>query len=145
MASNKSVTNKGRNLLELPEFTDRLGSKYDSRKLDHLINKHSWLREGITPEKRAEAVEFAKNLKRFIAEKYGMKKLSVQLGKSVMEDPYIMVTRRGDDRIMPAQLRRDCIMLVYGPAEADRPSIGNIAEMYITMHWSQWKRLMGAA
>lgn len=144
MASNKSVTNKGRNFLETPQAIERLGGKFSSSKLDHLI-KGGWLREGITPEARAEAVAFAKEMKRYIASKYGVDKLSVQIGKSVNPDPYIMVAGKGDVRTLPDQLRRDCLTLVYGPENADKHSMGNISQTYITMHWSQWKKLIGTA
>jgi hypothetical protein len=40
--TNKSITNKGRNLLELPELVDRLGGRHTSSKLDHLIKTYSW-------------------------------------------------------------------------------------------------------
>lgn len=144
MASNKSITSKGRNALESPELIDRLGGKYSSSKLDHLIRNNSWMSEAIDPDQRAEAVAFAKELKRNIAAKYGFKNLRVQLSKGVNEDPFIMVSTKGEVRELPEQLKRDCITMVYGPEEADRPSIGNISSYQIALKWSQWKDFLAS-
>lgn len=135
MNKNKSITNKGRNALESPEFIERLGDRYSSYKLDKLI------REGISPERRKEAVAFSKELKKHLARTYSFPSMKAQLSKSVMEDPYIMVSARESGGI-PPDLKRDCLILVYGLENADKLSMGNITSNYIAMHWSQWEKLM---
>lgn len=140
--SSKAITNKGRNALESPDLIDRLGSKHSSSKLDHLIKRNSWMNEAISPERRAEAVAFSKMLKKHLAQKYKFPNLRVRLTTNVMDDPYIMVAGKGDVRNVPDQLKRDCILLVYGPEEVERGSIGNISTAYITMKWSQWQQLI---
>ncbi len=150
MAANKSITTKGRNALEYPQNSERLGTQ--GNKLMPLIEpwRKNWagggagdVSEGISPERRAEAVAFAKLLKKTLMTKYGIPKIRVEIGKSVSENPYITVSSHAYPEPLPEQLRRDCLLMVYGPEAAEKMTgMGNIREHYIALNWSVWQKLM---
>lgn len=100
--------------------------------------------EEVTAEQRAEYAQFGRDLKRNLAKMYGLKKLSVNVGRSQRPNPWITADLwRGKEKF-PEPMRREIITKILGhnlPPDHGA-AYGNIGGDRISMSHEKWQQFM---